>query len=214
MKQQTTLSDPSLMLILDDAQDLIFYGCSQEWFGDPWQRMAGCGPAVAANILLYQDCLARRSKAPCPKSEMLKKMEAAWSYITPGKEGIPSTKSFLDKIRTYALAQGKKLHSQALDIPEDEGQRPALEQVTAFIASSLRAERPVAFLNLDNGRVANLDRWHWVTICALEYDGEAGSAWVTTYDEGALKNIDLKLWLESTTLGGGFASFWADFENR
>lgn len=85
-------------------------------------------------------------------------MEEAWKYITPGRNGITSTDTFLQKVRGYALAHNLELHYEALDIPEDKVQRPFSNAVIDFVASGLNKETPVAFLNLCNGAELNLEQ--------------------------------------------------------
>ena len=58
----------------------------------------------------------------------------------------------------------------------------------------------MAFLNLHNGKVRELDWWHWVTITALE-DGRAD-----LLDSGKALTIDFRLWYETTKRRGGFVS--------
>ena len=59
-------------------------GADQDWYRDPWQRRAGCGPTTAAVILTY---LSRVHPALAPLApagdradgEFLDYMEAIWS---------------------------------------------------------------------------------------------------------------------------------------
>ncbi len=98
----------------------------------------------------------------------------------------------------------------ALDIPKNRFQRPELSAVSEFLENSLSKDLPVAFLNLDNGDEKRLDSWHWVTVIALDYERD-GAAAVKILDEGRIKQIDLALWLQTTSLGGGFVSVtWFD----
>ena len=69
-----------------------------------------------------------------------------------------------------------------------------------FVRRSLARDCPVAFLNLHNGRVKELDWWHWVSITALE-DGRA-----EILDSGNRLTIDFHLWYETTRRRGGFVS--------
>jgi len=208
MEHQIILPDINLLTVRDDDLCCDYCGSNQEWFADAWQRKAGCGPSVAANILFYQ----QRKLQIIPPLNYLKKhllhyMEEAWKYITPGRNGITSTDTFLQKVRGYALAHNLELHYEALDIPADKVQRPSSNAVIDFVASGLNKETPVAFLNLCNGAELNLEQWHWVTIAALRYDLEKTAGKAIICDEGITKEIDLTLWLSTTTLGGGFAYF-------
>ena len=80
--------------------------------------------------------------------------------------------------------------------------RPVLYEVIEFIQNGLRADTPIAFLNLDNGAETALEAWHWVTITAIY--AEETDAVVDICDEGVKKQINLRLWLETTVQGGGF----------
>lgn len=53
-------------------------------------------------------------------------------------------------------------------------------------------------------RRKKLDRWHWVTIIALEYTKNGDHALVSILDNGEIIDIDLALWYKTTTKGGGF----------
>jgi hypothetical protein len=66
---------------------------------------------------------------------------------------------------------------------------------------------PVAFLNLCNGEETNLERWHWVTVISVEYEEIKQGVFLSIMDEGMIKRINLALWYETTTLGGGFVYF-------
>ncbi|OUO12004.1 hypothetical protein [Flavonifractor sp. An4] len=70
----------------------------------------------------------------------------------------------------------------------------------SFVAASLEADCPVAFLNLDNGKVKQLHRWHWVTLIGL--DGDTASI----VDNGEAFTMDLHLWYDTTKTRGGFVS--------
>ena len=58
----------------------------------------------------------------------------------------------------------------------------------------------MAFLNLHNGRVKELDYWHWVTITALE------DTTAVILDSGSALRIDLRLWYETTKRRGGYVA--------
>ena len=67
----------------------------------------------------------------------------------------------------------------------------------AWYASDV--ERAVR-LGLFNGKVSELDRWHWVTIIGM--DGPM----VHILDSGREFPIDLSLWYETTKKRGGFVA--------
>jgi len=94
------------------------------------------------------------------------------------------------------------------DLPKDKSLRPKLSQVLDFIQKALINDSPIAFLNLCNGEEKNLCQWHWVTIISLEYADDKKSAFIKILDEGLIKEIDIALWYNTTTLGGGFVYFF------
>lgn len=190
--------------ITDDVNNKVYYGCNQEWYKKPWQRKAGCGPTVAANILLY-----KKNQLKTPKTEGLKMMEEMWKHITPTIMGVNTTDIFHKGLVSYAKSQNKILFYDALDVPQKKEFRPNFEKVLEFIKISLEKDVPVAFLNLCNGEEKCLDKWHWVTLISLEFDESLKSAVIEILDEGIVKTIDLYLWYNTTTLGGGFVSFYA-----
>ena len=92
-----------------------------------------------------------------------------------------------------------------LDIPRLRLARPTMDQCAAFVRSALSADQPVAWLNLHSGAVEALDDWHWVTIVALE-ERRDGTELCTVLDGGKEYTADLRLWFQTTRLGGGLAA--------
>lgn len=79
----------------------------KEWFPTERLRLTGCGPSAASNILFYID---RKDNSGCcgrNRTDLLSFMEEAWQSVTPGKDGIPSTAIFLEKVEQYAKLHGK-----------------------------------------------------------------------------------------------------------
>ncbi len=94
-----------------------------------------------------------------------------------------------------------------MKIAKAKGERPSLANVVDFLVSSFEADSPVAFLNLSKGALPNLDEWHWVTLVGVEQQGEGERVYATLYDASLTWKIDLGLWLETTTRGGGFVCY-------
>ncbi len=86
------------------------------------------------------------------------------------------------------------------------GSRLPLEQFRDFIVAGLSRQTPVAFLNLSNGKLDNLDSWHWVTVTALFYDPQ-GQLFAELSDSGEKKRVNLSLWYTTTRLGGAAVYF-------
>jgi hypothetical protein len=134
-------------------------------------------------------------------------MEEVWEYVTPTERGIPSAKMFCESVLAYARDKELKIRCGFFDVPEEKSLRPALSEVSGFIEKALSSDLPVGFLLLCNGKLREVDAWHWVTIVSLEQPGRGDPVLVEIVDEGQVKRIDLDLWLETTELGGGFVFF-------
>lgn len=198
-----SLKNLSSLTIADNAGNNHF-GCSQEWYGSKWKRMAGCGPSTATNLLLYL----HRTKSIKLALELndqegcIKLMEAVWHYVTPTFKGVHTAKQFYNGLHRFAKANGFELSSFSLTIPKQCSLRLEFSAVVEFIRQGLILNSPVAFLNLSNGMVKNLDSWHWVTIVSLKTQED--DVFVQVYDGAKAFDINLKLWYETTTAGGGF----------
>ena len=186
------------------------YGCDQEWYNSEWQRISGCGPTAASNLIYY---ITKARPQACTlniknnRESCLALMGQVWSYVTPTEEGVDSTKRFAESLQVYFNAVGLRAEPAVCDIPEDRAARPTFAAVLDFLAAALGSDAPVAFLNLCNGEETNLEAWHWVTVIALETGGDRENAYLTIIDGSQTKRIDMKLWYETTTLGGGFVWF-------
>ncbi|MDD4445058.1 MAG: hypothetical protein PHC36_04540 [Eubacteriales bacterium] len=182
-------------------------GFCQEWYPTAPQRNAGCGPTVACMIMTYILYKAFHISSPVSQgqSACLAAMEEAWRYVTPGDEGIPTTRMFCEGFLEYAKAKELDVDARSLDVPQEMAFRPSFTEILRFLSEALALDAPVAFLNLCNGDVHNLDRWHWVIILSIEYSEH--TAVVRIMDEGRLLDVDLRLWYDTTVGGGGFACF-------
>ena len=205
--RRLTLKHRDKVFRIEESPGKWIDGYKQEWYPAELQRTSGCGPTAACAIMSYMmyRMTGEKLSFPANRSDCLAAMEEAWSYVTPGDEGIPSAGMLCEGFLDYAQARGLDVSAHALDIPQDVSLRPAFTEVLEFITRALASDAPVAFLNLCNGDVRDLDRWHWVTIVSVEY-GE-GSAVACIMDEGRLLDVDLKLWCDTTVRGGGFAYF-------
>jgi len=201
-----SISNLELLKFIDESNDNIYFGCDQEWYPTEWQKKAGCGPTTACNILLYLKFLKFGEKTAIRNSSKefaLSQMQEAWSYITPTENGIPTTGIFCQAIIDYYKSKDLSLTCCSFDIPKDKCLRPGFEDVIHFIEDALLADSPVAFLNLCNGDVLDLDSWHWVSIVSLEFNEDGSAGIVEIVDEGIIKKIDLYSWYNTTKLGGG-----------
>lgn len=201
---------PEYFELRREQDDDFCYGCDQAWYGSEWQRIAGCGPTVASNIIFYFSKTRPNACKPAVKNEKaacLDLMEAVWSFVTPTEWGVNTTKLFYDSLGAYFDAIGTHAVAQVCDIPENRDERPALREVRDFLIGAMQSDAPVAFLNLCNGEEMDLDEWHWVTLVSMRSSESSDQMQGMILDEGQFKEIDLGLWYATTELGGGFVYF-------
>lgn len=182
-----------------------YQGADQDWYPLAWQRRAGCGPTTASVITAYLARSVPGWEALFPEGSMerdvfVSHMCRVWAYVTPGPHGLNRPEAFARGLEAYGAARGVPLRPVVLELPARRSRRPGWAEWSGFVRAALDRDRPVAFLNLCNGRVKELDRWHWVTITALE-----GSA-ATLVDSGRSFPIDLERWLATTTKRGGLVT--------
>ncbi|OUN21168.1 hypothetical protein B5G34_12255 [Flavonifractor sp. An82] len=181
----------------------LCHGADQDWFPDPWQRRAGCGPTTASLIFHY---LARQRSEFSPLrpemgtewTDFLEHMCRVWEYVTPRSHGLNRPEYMVEGMAAYGKAVGVPLTPTLFSFPSARTKRPPWEGLRAFVAAGLETDCPMAFLNLDNGKIKQLDRWHWVTLIGLEGDT------ASIVDNGNTFTMDLRLWYATTKTRGGF----------
>ncbi|MDR1070779.1 MAG: hypothetical protein LBL37_08380 [Gracilibacteraceae bacterium] len=183
------------------------YGANQTWYATEWQRRAGCGPTVFAHLVWYIARTREKYASLCPYAGndtggFLPLMEDAWRHITPGKQGVNKTAMFAAGAVSYGAERNVPLRPHVREIPAPVRRRPPLADIEQFITGFLTDDLPVAFLNLSNGLLTNLDSWHWVTLIAYETAGHTA----LMYDQSRSAVIDIGLWLRTTAFGGGFVA--------
>ncbi len=211
----TKIKNIDLYKLSDITDHIVYYGSNQDWYDRPWQRMSGCAPSTVANIIYYIHCsgMEPERRKGLTKEECLLLMREMWNYVTPSLGGVRTTAMLRNGTERYLKAKKAELKLEVLDIPRARAERPEEDKVTGFIVAALEADCPVAFLNLERGKLTNLESWHWVTIISLTFDGQ-GQILAEILDSGIRKEIDLGLWLRTTRLGGGFVSFLKSPESR
>ena len=204
MEYCASLSRPEL-LDIRGPDGVVTRGADQEWYPDPWQRLAGCGPTAAAVIFAYLAKTRPELSPLCPehvetRADFTAYMERVWEYVTPVHHGLNDPALMVSGMAAYGKSRGVDLSPALFSVPAARTKRPPYEQAAAFVAASLARDCPVAFLNLHNGLEKRLDWWHWVTIAALEGDR------AVILDSGAELEIDLRLWYETSKKRGGFVA--------
>ena len=203
---KSSIKNLSLFKITDEISQNTYYGNNQEWFGSAWQRLSGCGPTAVANIIYYFNQTNPDTVSSEPaKRDCVILMEEIWKYITPSMGGISSTSMLCKGVLKYIQAKQLNIKLDVIDIPKNRLLRPEFQKIIEFLVAALNKDMPVAFLNLHNGKVKELDSWHWVTVISLEYDED--QAYTDILDEGMIKKINLAEWFHTTIIGGGFVSF-------
>lgn len=186
-----------------------YRGADQEWYQEDWQRRAGCGPTTASLCLAYLSRTHGQWEKLSPKTPLfvetfLPYMEEVWGFVTPGPRGLDTLEAFGRGCTQFAQSRGCALGWTALGVPgRGEPDRPSPSQCAAFLRTALERDTPVGFLNYSNGAVDILDSWHWVPLIALK---EAEALTCTILDAGKEMDIDLGLWLATTSRGGGFVA--------
>ena len=173
-----------------------YIGGSQDWYDVRWHRMSGCGPVAASNLVWYKLCMQGDKR----QYEIL--IREMYFFMTPDIHGVNTSEIFTDAVSRYGAEKGLQFVMQVLEIPKNANSRPDNKTTIEFLASALHSDLPVAFLNLSNGTLKNLENWHWVTILSL--DKITGLTEVSDY--GKKLDIDISEWLNSTRLGGCFVS--------
>lgn len=142
-----SIQHQDFFLVKDDDEGNSFYGFDQEWYNTLWQRRAGCGPTVVANIVNYLNCTRHGGKhLPLTKKEALAIMEDVYQYVTPTLRGIPSTQLLYDKVLDYAKNTGLDIQLEVLNVPEKWALRPDFQQLISFLQKALAKNTPLAFL--------------------------------------------------------------------
>ncbi|MDD2534822.1 MAG: hypothetical protein PHC86_09025 [Eubacteriales bacterium] len=192
-------------------------GCNQDWYPVTWQRRAGCGPTTATNLLIYHQRAGRILVQQNLQStaDGLQLMQRVWHYVKPTAMGVHTPGIFqfgmqklIDEIALTAPSgvnqqSPPSLSALSLLIPRQKTLRPTLSVVVSFIREGLQHDSPVAFLNLSNGSIRRLDKWHWVTVTGI-IENSPTAVELEICDNLSRFTISLDEWFESTSLGGGF----------
>lgn len=208
MNLEYSIRTPEALQFEDMSATL--FGPNQEWYSETWKRQAGCGPTSCSAVLWYlaktrEHCSGLIDSDWQGRVGIIKLMDNTWDYVTPGGMGVNSTDILADGAVRYGTKSGVSLKCDVLKIRRLKN-RSGMSQIKDFLIKSFKADVPVAFLNLSNGREDRLESWHWVVLTGI--NSENGLA--EMYDQSKRVEIDLALWLETSLLGGGFVSINAD----
>lgn len=198
-----TLQQPERLQL--EVNNRKIYGYNQEWYPTEWQRLAGCGPTTATQLLTYtglRDGYLDPSEYQSVP-DAVKAMEKVWRYVRPRHGGgLFKTRWFEEGVRHFVADKTLPYEVEMMRIYPFKVGHPPVEEVGTFIFKGLEQDCPVAFLNRNRGKEKGLETWHWVPIVGLQKNGEEYRG--TVYDDEQVKEFSLTNWLRDTTLGGGF----------
>lgn len=186
--------------------EMVYQGPNQSWYKEAFQRTAGCGPTACSNIMWYLSKTRQNYQNLCPYDGstydgFLSLMEDMWNYVTPGFMGVNKLEMLMDGAISYGKERGINLKCSTYGVPGTKiFTQPDVKGAITFLESAIKKDLPVAFLNLSNGKLKNLESWHWVTIWALDLENEK----ISILDQSRIEEVDLRLWITTTSLGGGF----------
>lgn len=183
------------------------YGMTQEFYSKKNQRMAGCGPTAASNMIYYLYKNNRLTEKLGKKifkerdfeTDIKKLMNFSWSYITPGVMGVHNTEIFRDGFKKIIDDYNLDLEVENYVVPAKITTKKTDEiilEARNFIKKGLDEGAPVAFLNLINK--STVDTWHWVSIVSIE-----GNT-VEIFDGYDNFKEDISKWIKNRYMGGGF----------
>ena len=176
----------------------IFYGVLQWWYPLFWQRLAGCGPACATNLLA---CIDPNTKL-VTKQDCILAMRAMWKHVTPGLRGLNKVENFAKGCDSFFAEHKMPYKSNYVKINPNTPDH--FDKMIEFLKTSFSNDQPVAFLNLSNGDIKQLERWHWVTIVGMEQVGDDYIA--TVFDSDFKFEMSLKTWFNTATNPAGFSA--------
>jgi len=202
---------PDVLNISDETAMRPYFGGDQEWYADEWHRRAGCGPTCAANVTAYL-AWTRPSLRNLYAGEDMRKslfsahMEEMYKFVTPGNMGLNRVEMYTDGVAGFSTSRGLSLQSHTFEVHGNmRKNRAPVEELAEFVEAGLTADCPIAFLNLNKGRVKNIQAWHWITITSADISSTNLSAYAS--DEGDKICFDLRLWYLSTHMRGGLIYF-------
>jgi len=189
------------------CKDKEAFGGDQSWYEEIWHQNAGCGPTTASNLVWYLASTRPGLGKLCTydgscQEGFLALMDDVWEYVTPGNYGLNKPEMLYDGVVRYGADRGIPFTWKLFAIPRQQCRRSSLQEMKDFVTGALSRDVPVAFLNLSNGKLNNLDSWHWVTLSS--YDPDTGMGEIS--DQGGSKEIDLTLWYETTIMGGAMVT--------
>ena len=184
----------------------VSHGYDQEWYTQEWQRLAGCGPTTATQVLTYlglRDGMYDRANATS-QAGALSRMEEVWEYVKPRYGGGVYKTAWLEEgMQHFIDDKGWNYDVRMINVSPFRSSRDDVSVVAEFIRDGLHQDIPVAFLNRHKGHEEALWTWHWVPVWGIFSQGDEIRCRI--FDEGEIRDFSLTNWMKDTILGGGFA---------
>ena len=99
----TEIHHPEWLTLDVGGQTVLGY--NQEWYPQERQRLAGCGPTVAAMMAAYLE--KKEWKTPVKDRELaLSVMLSLWQYATPRMHGLYKTRWLKEGLAAYLSEKG------------------------------------------------------------------------------------------------------------
>lgn len=204
MNQSCKLLHPDYLTVCEDGH--YWLGGNSKWLGESLEN-SGSSATVSATITRYMSMTSPDFQPLFPsqsnyKHDLLQLMEDFCAYLKPKKRGslslYPMNKALID----YGKDLDVEITTRQLDIPWFKYARPTIDQTVGFLRHALEQDIPVAWLSLHRGRISSMESPQWLIITGLSFEPN-GPIHCTYLDNGKERTIDLRLWFQTTLLGGG-----------
>lgn len=189
-----------------DTEKGQWHGYDQEWYTREWQRLAGCGPTTATQVMSYIELRDGRisREGAHDQAAALRRMETMWEYVKPRYGGgVYKTAWLRDGMQRYVDDRKLQYEVRMINISPFQSSRDDVSVVAEFITDALKQDIPVAFLNRHKGHEKALWTWHWVPVWGIFRENDDIRCRI--FDEGQIRDFSLTNWMKDTILGGGFA---------
>lgn len=211
--QATLRTGTGFVPLLEAETGQCTYGGRQRWFPKKGQRLRGCGPVAAANILCHLAGSGERCRPLYPgaltQAQFLELMEETYRALSPALVGgVFSLGRFARGVEALAWSRGVVLTVHLLRVRSH-----SREEALGMVREGLARGCPVAALNLKlRYRVPPGGEnfgWHWVTVTGLE-TGPDGTVWMEVSSWGRRYLLDWEAYWEAcrkSLLPSGFVWF-------
>ncbi len=212
--EEVSLHNAGFVPLAEEGAGGESYGGKQAWYRKKGQRLRGCGPVAAANILCYMAGSQEKYRPLYPsgapaQAHFLVLMEEMYAAVSPAFiGGAFSRKRFARRIIAWARRRGVPLEARFAG-PRTHSCEEALEAV----CQGLEKDKPVAALNLKlrypvmpGGENFG---WHWVTVTGVKR-GPDGRAQLEASSWGRRFSLDWEGYWQAcrkALLPGGFVWF-------